>query len=131
MPVHARRRQHMRAIDGHALRFVDGRGIAVIDMGIILEVEHHPAAAIEPHRHAASLTCSSVPSVPFFTPMLRSLRRNMIRSPDAKSRRPRSTVTPVLAQPARRAPRSRASWFSSRTSALVWVRMIRVLSGSA
>src|SRR3546814_1430749 len=38
MAVHAGGRQHMRAIDRHALRFMDGGGIAVIDMGIIFQV---------------------------------------------------------------------------------------------
>src|SRR3546814_20404888 len=52
MAVHPRRRQHMPLIDRHALRFVDGRGIAMIDMGIVLEVERHLSASIEPHRHA-------------------------------------------------------------------------------
>src|SRR3546814_3696179 len=42
----------MPLIDRHALRFVDGRGIAMIDMGIVLEVERHLSAIIEPHRHA-------------------------------------------------------------------------------
>src|SRR3546814_4681775 len=52
MTVHPRRRQHMRLIDRHALRFVDGGGIAMIDMGIVLEVERDPPAIVEPHRHA-------------------------------------------------------------------------------
>ena len=47
VPIHTRRRQHMRPIDGHALRFMDGGGIPVIDMGIVLEVERGTPAAIE------------------------------------------------------------------------------------
>lgn len=32
MGVHARRRKNMRAIHGHALRLMDGRGVAVVDV---------------------------------------------------------------------------------------------------
>jgi hypothetical protein len=77
-------------------------------------------------------TRSTFPSVPFFTPSSRSFFRNMMRSPLAKSRAPRSADirTSCPSSPASRS-RSRAAWFKSRTSALVWVRMIRLLSGSA
>src|SRR3546814_13516554 len=44
MAVHAGGRQHMRAIDRHALRFMDGGGIAVIDMGIIFQVKRDRSA---------------------------------------------------------------------------------------
>src|SRR3546814_2331513 len=42
----------MRAIDGHALRLVDRGGIAVIDMGVILQVERDHAAIVQRHGHA-------------------------------------------------------------------------------
>ena len=46
-----------------------------------------------------ALTCSMVPSVPFFTPSPRSFCRNMTRSPLAKRASPRSTVsTHLIAQ---------------------------------
>src|SRR3546814_6635927 len=38
-------------------------------------------------------TCSTFPSVPFLTPSPRSFFRNMMRSPVAKSRAPRSADT--------------------------------------
>ena len=41
MTIQARCRQHMDPVDRHALRLVDGGGVAVIEMGIILEVERH------------------------------------------------------------------------------------------
>ncbi len=49
--IHPWRRQHVRAIDGDALALVDRRRIAVIDLGVILEVEGDAAAAVEPHGH--------------------------------------------------------------------------------
>src|SRR3546814_5604067 len=52
MAVHAGGRQHMRAIDRHALRFMDGGGIAVIDMGIIFQVKRDRSAIVQLHRHA-------------------------------------------------------------------------------
>ena len=51
MTVQARRRQHMHPIDRDALGLVDGGGIAVIEMGIILEVEGDGPAGVEPHVH--------------------------------------------------------------------------------
>lgn len=39
MTIQARRRQYMNAIDGDTLRLVDRRGVTVIEMGIVLEVE--------------------------------------------------------------------------------------------
>jgi hypothetical protein len=50
--VHARRRQHMRAVHGHALRLVDRGGIAMIDVRIILGVESDIAAIVGAHGHA-------------------------------------------------------------------------------
>ena len=50
--VHARCRQHMGAIHGHTLRFVDRRGIAVVDAIVVLQVERHIAAVIGAHGHA-------------------------------------------------------------------------------
>ena len=39
MTIETRCREHMHPIDGHALRLVNGGGVAVIEMGIVLEVE--------------------------------------------------------------------------------------------
>ena len=45
--VHARRRQDMRAVHGHALRLVDGRGIAVVDAVVVLQVERDVAPVVD------------------------------------------------------------------------------------
>ena len=47
MAVHAGGGEDVRACHSHALRFMDGRRIAMIDMGIILEVERNAAPVIE------------------------------------------------------------------------------------
>ncbi len=44
MGVQARRRQDMGAVHCHALRLVDGRGIAVVDAVVVLEVERDGCA---------------------------------------------------------------------------------------
>src|SRR3546814_29543 len=126
MAVHAGGRQHMRAIDRHALRFMDGGGIAVIDMGIIFQVKRDRSAIVQLHRHALRRYLLDLPQRAVLTPSPRSFFRNMMRSPVAKSRAPRSadTRTSGPSSPASRS-RSRAARFKSRTSALVWVRMIR------
>jgi len=49
--VHARRRQHMGAVHRHALRLVDGRGIAMVDPVVILEVEANGSAIVGLHGH--------------------------------------------------------------------------------
>src|SRR5271156_4087452 len=41
----------MGAIHGHALHLVDGRGIAVVDTVIILEVEAHGSAVVSLNGH--------------------------------------------------------------------------------
>ena len=46
MGVHAWRRQHMGAVHRHALSLVDGRGIAMVDPIIILEVEANGSAVV-------------------------------------------------------------------------------------
>ena len=51
MPVHTRRCQHMRLIDRHPLRFVEGRGITMTDMGIVLQLERHIAPIIGADGH--------------------------------------------------------------------------------
>jgi hypothetical protein len=129
--VHARRGQHMGPVHRHALRLVDRGGIAMIDVGIVLGVEGDAAAIVGAHGHALRLTCSTVPSVPFLTPRPRSLRRNMMRSPLANWRSPRSALIARRAQLATARSRPRAASLSSRTSSLVWVRMIRVSPGLA
>ncbi len=42
----------MHPVNGHALRLVDGGGIAMIDSGIVLEIEGHRRTVVEHHRHA-------------------------------------------------------------------------------
>ena len=51
MGIHARRRQHMGAVHRHALRLVDGRGIAMVDPVVVLEVEAHGSAIVGLHGH--------------------------------------------------------------------------------
>src|SRR5690606_30910459 len=51
MGVHAGRRQHMRPVNGHALRLVDGGRIAVVDAVIVLQVEGHAAPVVSANRH--------------------------------------------------------------------------------
>ena len=51
MGVHAGRRQHMGAVHRHALRLVDGRGIAVVDPVVVLEVEAHGSTIVGLHGH--------------------------------------------------------------------------------
>src|SRR3546814_4129475 len=41
----------VRPIDRHALRFMDGRRIAMIDMGIVFQVERDRSTVVEPDRH--------------------------------------------------------------------------------
>jgi hypothetical protein len=41
----------MGAVHRHALRLVDGRGIAMVDMVVILEVEAHGSAIVGAHGH--------------------------------------------------------------------------------
>src|SRR3546814_10616649 len=48
-------------IDRHALRFMDGGGIAMIDMGIIFQVERDRSPVIEPHRHAVGRYALDLP----------------------------------------------------------------------
>ena len=61
MGVHARRRQNMGAVHGHALRLVDGRGIAVVDAVIILEVERDAAPVVGAHRHGSGANLNDGP----------------------------------------------------------------------
>ena len=51
--VHARRRQDMGAVHRHALRLVDGRGIAVVDAVVVLEVERDAAPVVGAHGHGS------------------------------------------------------------------------------
>src|SRR3546814_10161949 len=53
--IHAGRSQHMGSIDGHALRLVDRRRIAVIESAIVLDIECDRAPVVGAHRHALSL----------------------------------------------------------------------------
>src|SRR3546814_6481288 len=61
MAVHAGGGEDMRPIDRHALRFMDGGGIAMIDMGIIFQVERDRSPVIEPHRHAVGRYALDLP----------------------------------------------------------------------
>ena len=64
--VHARCRQNMGAIHRHALRLVNGRGIAVVDLVVVLQVERDIPAVIGAHRHGlrADLFDGPVRAVP-------------------------------------------------------------------
>ena len=52
MGVHPRRRQHMGAVHRHALRLVDGRGIAMVDLVVVLQVKLHGSAIVGLNGHA-------------------------------------------------------------------------------
>ena len=49
--IHTRRRQHMDAVDRHALRLVDRRGISMVDAVVILELEAHGSVIVGLHGH--------------------------------------------------------------------------------
>ncbi len=51
--VQARRRQDMGAVHCHALRLVDGRGIAMVDAVVILKVERDAAPVVGAHGHGS------------------------------------------------------------------------------
>ena len=51
VPVHAGGGEYMGAIDRHALRFMERRRIAVIDIGVILGVEPDLTAIVQLHGH--------------------------------------------------------------------------------
>src|SRR2546422_1853832 len=51
MGIQARRRQHMGAVYRHALSLVDGRGIAVVDLVVVLQVELHGSTVVGAHGH--------------------------------------------------------------------------------
>ena len=50
VPVHVRRGEHVRAVDRDTLRLVDRRRVAVIDRGVVLQVEadRSPFGTVEP-----------------------------------------------------------------------------------
>src|SRR6267142_4392106 len=50
--IHAWRRQHMGAVHRHALRLVDRRRIAMVDLVVVLHVELHRSTVIGAHGHA-------------------------------------------------------------------------------
>ena len=50
--VHAGRGQHVGAVHGHALRLVDGGGVAVVKVGVVLQVEGDAAAIGQPDGQA-------------------------------------------------------------------------------
>ena len=51
MGIHARRRQHMGAVYRHALRLVDRRRIAMVDLVVVLQVKLHGSAIVGLHGH--------------------------------------------------------------------------------
>jgi hypothetical protein len=53
--------------DRHALRLVDGRGIAMVDP-VVIPGRTNGSAIVGLTVMDCALTCSMVPSVPFFTP---------------------------------------------------------------
>lgn len=52
MRIHARRGEHMGPVDGHALRLVNGRGIAMVDMRVVFQVEANRSVVIDANHHA-------------------------------------------------------------------------------
>ena len=51
----------MGLVHRHALRFVDGRGIAVIDVVVVVQVERDMTSIVErTDIDACSLTCSTI-----------------------------------------------------------------------
>jgi len=51
MGVHTGRRQHMGAVYRHALRLVDRRGIAVVDLVVVFQVELYGSAIVGLHGY--------------------------------------------------------------------------------
>src|SRR5476651_396620 len=51
MTIQARAGEHMGAVDRHALSLVDGGGIAVVEMVVVLERDCHARPAVEARRH--------------------------------------------------------------------------------
>ena len=65
--VHAGRCHHMRLINRQDLRFVEGGGLAIIDIGIVLRVERRPLPGIDaPERdfmqHASLFATTPTPA---------------------------------------------------------------------
>ena len=127
MGVHARGRQHMGAVHRHALRLVDGRGIAMVDAVVILEVEAHGSAVVGVHGHGLRADLFDGPERAVLDAKAAFILQEHDAIPAAKFLAPRSTVTRTSSprSPAARI-RIRAASFSARTSSLVWVRMIRL-----
>src|SRR5947207_5515589 len=51
MGIQARRRQHMGAVYRHALSLVDGRGIAMVELVVVLQLELHGSTVVGAHGH--------------------------------------------------------------------------------
>ena len=99
MGVHARCRQNMGAIDRHALRLVDGRGIAVVDPVVVLEVERDIPPVIGAHRHGlrADLFDGPERAVPDAKPAFVLQEHDAIPAGEA-ARAPLDRQTNLLAQ---------------------------------
>ena len=130
--AHSRRRQHMGAVHRHALRLVDGRGIAMVDPVIVLEVEANGSAIVDLHGHGlrADLLEGPERAVLHAKPSFVLQEHDAIPAGEV-SLAALDTATCISAPrfPASRI-RSRAASLSARTSSLVWVRMIRLLARS-
>ena len=64
MSIEPRRCQHMDPVDGHTLRLVDRRGVAVIDVSIVLEVKGDRPPIIGAHAHAGGADVLDRPQRP-------------------------------------------------------------------
>ena len=105
LAVQPRRRQHMGAVHRDALRLVDGRGIAMVDAVIILEVEGDGSAVSVARSWMWRSTCSMVAE----RAVLHAEAAVVLQEHDAVAagevRAPRSTVT-RRPRPAPRLPAS-------------------------
>ena len=89
-----RSREHVRAIDRDALRLVDRRGIAMIQMRVVpgIHGDGSNLLAVQADlQHSITLRLQRAEE-PFLTPRLRSFFRKYSRSPAANSRSPRSVA---------------------------------------
>ena len=66
MAIQTRRRQHMRVVDRDALSLMDGGGVAIIDMGKILQIEGDVPAIIEVNGEAGLADLGQFPQHAIF-----------------------------------------------------------------
>src|SRR6516164_3879028 len=93
MGVYARRRQHIRAVHRHALCLVDGRGIAMVDPVIVLEVEANESAIVDLHGHRLRADPLDGPERAVLHAKAALVLQEHDAIPAAKWRAPRSTAT--------------------------------------